>query len=159
MAEINRVRPTLLIAYGSFIELLFGTVKARGLQLHTPLAVLYVSDHLTDIGRRVVEDDFGVKVISNYSAAEALRIGFSCLANDGFHLHSDLAHVRIVDEEGRDVPAGESGEVLVSNLVNRGTVLLNYRLGDQGSLARGAGVCPADGRCRASRRSRDGATT
>jgi phenylacetate-CoA ligase len=43
--------------------------------------------------------------------------------------------VRVVDEAGRDVPAGESGEVLVSNLVNRGTVLLNYRLGDQGSLA------------------------
>ncbi len=135
IAEINRLRPTLLVAYGSLIELLFGTVKARGLDLHMPEAVLYVSDHLTEIGRRVVEDDFGVKVLSNYSAVEALRIGFSCLESRGFHLHNDLTHVRIVDEAGNDVPAGKSGEVVISSLANRGTVLLNYRLGDQGSMA------------------------
>jgi phenylacetate-CoA ligase len=135
LAELNRIRPTLLVAYGSFIELLFGSVKARGLELHPPVAVRYVSDHLTDAGRRLVEEDFGVKVLSSYSAVEALRIGLSCLESSGFHLHSDLTHVRIVDEAGRDVPAGEPGDVLVSNLVNRGTVLLNYRLGDRGSLA------------------------
>ena len=104
-----------------------------------PTAVLYVSDHLTDSGRRVVEDDFGVKILSNYSAVEALRIRFGCLASRGFHLHCDMTHVRIVDEEGHDVPAGESGEVVVSNLVNRSTVLLNHRLGDEGSLAREPG--------------------
>ena len=135
IAEINRLRPTLLIAYGSLIELLFGTVKARGLELHPPRAVLYVSDHLTEIGRRVVEDDFGVKVLSNYSAVEALRIGFGCLESPGYHQHSDLTHVRIVDDAGNNVPAGQTGEIVISNLVNRGTVLLNYRLGDQGSLA------------------------
>jgi phenylacetate-CoA ligase len=30
----------------------------------------------------------------------------------------------------RDLPPGRSGEVIVSNVVNRGMVLLNYRLGD-----------------------------
>ena len=125
IAEINRLRPTLLIAYGSLIELLFGTVKARGLELHAPRAVLYVSDHLTEVGRRVVEDDFGVKVLSNYSAVEALRIGFGCLESPGYHLHSDLTHVRIVDDAGNNVPAGQTGEIVISNLVNRGTVLLN----------------------------------
>jgi phenylacetate-CoA ligase len=35
-----------------------------------------------------------------------------------------------VDAEGVDVPHGENGDVIVSNLVNRSTVLLNYRLGD-----------------------------
>jgi phenylacetate-CoA ligase len=134
VADINRARPTLLIAYGSFVELLFGTARARGLPLHVPAAVLYVSDHLTDHGRRL-RDDFGVAVLSNYSAVEALRIGFGCLACGGFHLHADLTHVRIVDAAGADVPAGQTGEVVVSNLVNRGTVLLNYRLGDEGSLA------------------------
>jgi phenylacetate-CoA ligase len=42
--------------------------------------------------------------------------------------------VRIVDAAGEDVPAGEPGDVIVSNLVNDATVLLNYRLGDQAAL-------------------------
>ena len=42
--------------------------------------------------------------------------------------------MRIVDAAGNDVPAGEPGDVIVSNLVNDATVLLNYRLGDQAAL-------------------------
>jgi phenylacetate-coenzyme A ligase PaaK-like adenylate-forming protein len=36
----------------------------------------------------------------------------------------------VIDSEGRDLPLGKRGEVVVSNLVNRGTVLLNYRPND-----------------------------
>jgi phenylacetate-CoA ligase len=45
-------------------------------------------------------------------------------------MNVDLCPIRIVDGEAREVPLGEPGEVVVSNLVNRGTVVLNYRLGD-----------------------------
>ena len=56
----------------------------------------------------------------------------------------------------REVPIGESGQVVVSNLVNRGTVLLNYMLGD---LARRLPEpCGCGRRCRCSRTSR-GRTT
>ena len=41
----------------------------------------------------------------------------------------------MVDEAGDDLPPGERGEIVISNLVNRGTVLLNYRLGDLGALS------------------------
>ena len=46
----------------------------------------------------------------------------------------------MVDPEGRALPEGERGEVLVSDLVNRGTILLNYRLGDLASWL--PGPCP-----------------
>jgi phenylacetate-coenzyme A ligase PaaK-like adenylate-forming protein len=48
--------------------------------------------------------------------------------------------IKVADEEGRELPDGEPGEVVVSNLVNRGTVLLNYRLGDR--AAKLSGDCP-----------------
>jgi phenylacetate-CoA ligase len=47
----------------------------------------------------------------------------------------DLCALRVVDGSGRDVPAGQDGEIVVSNLHNRAMVLLNYRLGDWGALA------------------------
>jgi phenylacetate-CoA ligase len=135
IAEINRQRPNVLSAYGTFIELLFQTIKAKSIPMRLPKVVLYVSDHLNADVQQMIEEEFGVKVLSSYSAVEAFRIGFTCLEKSGFHLNSDLIHVRVVADDGRDLPIGQTGEIAISNLMNRGTVLLNYRLGDLGQLS------------------------
>jgi phenylacetate-CoA ligase len=62
------------------------------------------------------------------------RLGYECERLDGLHLNVDLCAVRIVGEDGRDVPPGEQGELVVSSLRNRAMVLINYRLGDVGTL-------------------------
>src|SRR5947209_9884805 len=55
-------------------------------------------------------------------------------------MNVDLFPIRLVDSAGEDVSPGESGEVVISNLLSRGTMLLNYRLGD---IARWIpGPCP-----------------
>jgi len=61
---------------------------------------------------------------------EALRIGFFCEQRTGFHLSLDALAVRVVDDKNREVGPGETGHMVVSNLTNRATVLLNYKLGD-----------------------------
>jgi len=66
---------------------------------------------------------------------EVGRIGFQCEERRGFHLNIDLCPVRIVDAEGNDLPPGQVGEVVISNLYNRGMVLLNYRIGDYGAMS------------------------
>jgi phenylacetate-CoA ligase len=53
----------------------------------------------------------------------------------GFHLNVDLCPVRIVDAEGCALPAGQVGDIVISNLYNRAMVLLNYRIGDRGALS------------------------
>jgi len=78
----------------------------------------------------MIEQRFGIPVFTTYQAVEAFKIGFECERHCGLHLNVDLYPLRVVDGAGRDVPQGQSGEVIVSNLVNRGMVLLNYRLGD-----------------------------
>lgn len=140
IAAINHRQPNLLMAYGTFIELLFKTIRAQGLKMHIPKVIVYVSDHLTEDTQRMISEEYGAEVLSSYSAVEALRIGFTCPAGKGFHLHSDLTHVRVVDETGQDVPTGTPGDLVISNLTNRGTVLLNYRIGDRGRLA--VETCP-----------------
>jgi len=74
-------------------------------------------------------------VLSNYGTVECFKIGFECGRHSGFHLHEDISHVRIVDPKGKDALPGEKGEVLISNFVNHGTVLLNYRLGDLAAIS------------------------
>jgi phenylacetate-CoA ligase len=130
LARMNAFRPDALHGYGSYLGRLFAHARETGAPFHRPRVVTFGGDTLSPAGRAVIEGELGIPVFGIYQSIEALRIGFECEAHRGFHLNVDLYPVRIADAEGRTVPDGTSGEVVVSNLVNRGTVLLNYRLGD-----------------------------
>lgn len=133
-ALVNAERPDILVGYGGWIDLFFKTVAARGIELDPPKLVMYMAEALPAGGREHIEGSFGVPVWSRYSAAEAFKIGFFCEQRTGFHLHEDLCHVRVADEDGRRLPPGEPGQLVISNLVNRASVLLNYPIGDLGSI-------------------------
>ena len=135
VAMINRYRPDVIVGYGSYLEALFRFISADGVEFHRPFRVGYVSDGMSAPGRRFIQEELGIPVVSSYSAMESFKIGFTCEAGSGFHLHADLCHVRVVDEAGADAPPGGHGEIVITNLVNRGSILLNYRLGDLGSLS------------------------
>jgi phenylacetate-CoA ligase len=72
---------------------------------------------------------------------EALRIGFQCERRAGFHLFLDDVAVRVVDGQGGIVGPGGTGNIVISNLTNRATVLLNYQLGDVVTLSSAACPC------------------
>lgn len=134
-AMVNAERPDVLVGYGGWVDLFFKTLEARRLDIHLPRVVLYIGEALPYGTRELIEERFGVPVLSRYNAVEAFKIGFSCESRTGFHLHEDLCHVRIIDETGRTVGPGKPGRVVISNLVNRATVLINYPIGDLGMLS------------------------
>lgn len=140
ISAINEHRPHLLGGYGSYLEALFRFVLAERVEIHRPERIGYFSDGMTAPGRRLIEEEFGIPVLASYSAMESFKIGFSCERGTGYHIHEDLCHLRVIDGDGADAAPGECGEIVISNLVNRGSVLLNYRLGDLGAL--GSEPCP-----------------
>ncbi len=139
--EIGRVRPAVIEGYGAHLEAVFRALAVRGVELpHHPAVVHYGAERMEPQGRALIEQRFGIPVVAHYSAAESLKIGFTCEHRDGYHLHVDLCHVSTRRPDGRLAAEGEVGEIVISNLVNRATVLLNYRLGDLAALR--AGQCP-----------------
>jgi len=134
-AALNRLQPDLVASFGSYLEAFFRMAAAGRIHFHAPHVVCYGADSMTDAGKRLIERDFGIPIVSLYNAVEAFKIGFTCEHGSGFHLHEDLIHVKIVDGDGFGLGTGQKGEVVITNLVNRGTVLLNYRLGDIASLS------------------------
>jgi phenylacetate-CoA ligase len=134
IAAIDEVQPDLILAYGSYLEALFRGLGSPEALRHRPCAVHYHGDSMSEGGVRLIEDIFGIPVLGAYGAVECFRIGLVCERRRGYHVHADVCHVSIVDRDGRQLPSGESGEVVVSNLFNRTTVILNYRLGDIAAL-------------------------
>ena len=132
--QLNALAPDVVRGNGCHLEAFFRWVVSKRARVRLPRVVVYYGDVMTPAGRELVEQQLGVPVVSRYGAIEVFKIGYTCEERRGFHLYEDLTHVAIVGEDGRPVPTGELGEVVVSNLVNRGTVLLNYRLGDLARL-------------------------
>jgi phenylacetate-CoA ligase len=133
--RIDAFRPDFMGGYGSVIEAIFVHVHESGMAFHAPKAVTYGADSISEPVRGLMMEKYGTTPLSQYGSAEVHHIGLECEEHNGIHVNADLYPLRIVDAEGREVPDGESGEVVVSNLVNRATVLLNYRLGDRASKA------------------------
>lgn len=140
-AIANAERPDILVGYGGWVDLFFKTVAARGIELHMPKMIMYMGEALPHGGRAFIEENFGIPVLSRYNSVEAFKIGFFCEQRTGFHLHEDLCHVRIVGSNGQTVPPGEQGQVVISNLINRASVLLNYPIGDVASLSQNGCSC------------------
>jgi len=140
-ALVERERPDVLVGYGGWIALFFRTLAARGRTLPPPKLVMYMGEALPHGARALIEDTFGIPVLSRYNAVESFKIGFYCEQRTGFHVHDDLCHLRVVGDDGVDVAPGATGRLVLTNLVNHATVLLNYPIGDVGALAPGACPC------------------
>jgi phenylacetate-CoA ligase len=141
VAGLNEFRPDAIYTYGSYLEILFSYLASSRTVFHKPRLISFSSCGLTEAVRNLIIKDFGIPVFSAYQAVEALKLGFECEHHAGLHLNIDLYPVRVVDEDGRDLRAEDMGQVVVSNTVNRGTVLINYRLGDIAALLPGACPC------------------
>jgi len=134
-------RPDVLHGFGSYLGELFRWIEEAGWHGPLPRVVTYSSDGMVERDRRAIRARFGLSVLATYQAVEAFKIGFECEAGGALHVNVDLYPVRLVDDRGDPVPDGEPGEVVVSNLVNRATVVLNYRLGDRARWIPGSCPC------------------
>jgi len=131
LPALNDFQPDAVYSYGSYIEALFAHAIRSGQPFHRPKLVSYGSDSISPGARKMLMEELGIEVLSVYQAIETPQVGFECERHRGYHLNVDVCPLRIVDGDGRELPGGESGEVVISDLTNRSTVLLNYRLGDR----------------------------
>ncbi len=134
LERMNAIRPQIVMSYGSYAEQFFRTLSERWLNAALPQVWSYGSDSMDPGVREWIERTYGCQIVTVYGSVESGRLGWECERRQGFHLNVDQCAVRLVDDEGRTVPPGQLGEVVVSNLYNRATVLLNMRLDDLGVL-------------------------
>ena len=75
--------------------------------------------------------------IDEYRGSETLWMAGECRLQTGLHVFADARKIEVVDDEGRSLPAGEVGDIVVTDLANRVFPIVRYRLGDRGSLMEG----------------------
>jgi len=132
---LQRVKPQLLSAYGIGLELISEAVMAAGIQDIRPRIVYTSGTTLSPRGKALAEAAFGVRPLDVYAANEVGPIGWECPEQPGgLHLNDDVQITEVVDEQGRPVPPGQVGQVVVTQLLCRSQPLLRYHIGDLACL-------------------------
>jgi phenylacetate-coenzyme A ligase PaaK-like adenylate-forming protein len=132
---LRRVKPQLLSAYGIGLELISEAVLAAGVHDIRPRVVYTSGTALSPRGRMLAQQAFGRQPLDVYAANEVGPIGWECpVAPGALHLNDDVQITEIVDEQGHSAPAGEVGQIVVTQLLGLTQPLIRYRIGDLARL-------------------------
>jgi phenylacetate-CoA ligase len=130
---LGRVRPRVLVCYTQAGADLARFVLDRGLRDWGDLTVLCCAERLFPADRAALKAAFGPAVYETYGCREVMLIGSECEAHDGLHLSYENLIIELVVTEGgaeRPARAGETGEVVITDLHNLGMPFIRYESGD-----------------------------
>ncbi len=123
-------QPDVLAGYPSVLRQLAAEQIAGRLRLKLRGAATS-AEVLTDETRRLIHQAWGVRVYDTYGATEYAPIAAEC-AYGRKHLFEDGAAIEIVDEAGREVPPGVSGDRILLTVFDRWTQpLIRYEIADR----------------------------
>jgi phenylacetate-CoA ligase len=155
VAIVREAKPKCITGYAAAIESVADYLLDSGTAVDSPRVVICGGMEVSERCRRVVGRAFGAPVANVYASMEVGIIAWSCPQNPGaLHINEDTFVLEIVGGDGKPVPPGVQGEVVVTPLVQRSMPLLRYRLGDLGTrlaqpctCGRGFGLmAPVEGR-------------
>ena len=128
---LQKHRAHTFSSYAVSLEMIADALIERGIRDIRPKVVFSAAMPLSDRGRAMAAEAFGVAPLDVYVAAELGTIGWECPKARGMlHLNDDMQIVEILDDRDRPVPDGETGQVVVTQLCCLAQPLLRYRLGD-----------------------------
>ena len=94
-------------------------------------SVLLSGDYLPRSITEAIKKAWDCPVFNHYGMTETgLGGGVECNALQGCHLREADLFLEIVDNQGRAVPQGQSGEIVLTTLTRTGMPLIRYRTGD-----------------------------
>jgi phenylacetate-CoA ligase len=139
LERLAQYRPDIVCGYPSML-----LHVAAWMQQHDPRRVrprlLFCGGEVLDAAtRRVIEDAFFAPLVDFYGAHEFNLLASQCPAGGGYHVCDDNVLIEVVDDDGRPVQVGASGEVVATALHSYTMPFVRYRTGDV--AIRGPEVC------------------
>ena len=135
---ILKFRPTYLIVVPSFLLKLTQYAEQNGIDVNTSgiKGAICIGEALREqdfslntLGKKI-KSAWDIELFSTYASTEMSTAFTECSERQGGHLHPELIIVEILDENGKHVPDGQEGELVITTLGVEAMPLLRFRTGD-----------------------------
>ncbi|MDR0601675.1 MAG: phenylacetate--CoA ligase [Treponema sp.] len=142
------LKSTVLCATSSYALLLAEEIERRGLRDRICLKKSLIgSERWGEKMRKRIAAELGVELYDIYGLTEIYGpgIGISCKYECGMHMWTDYLYYEIINPRtGKQVKAGETGELVITTLRKEGAPLIRYRTRDLTRELPGACKCGLD---------------
>jgi phenylacetate-CoA ligase len=130
-AAIRDVRPRMLFGYASALAMLARHAESNRISLKdVGVSVVFTTgETLYPEQREVIERVFSAPVANGYGSRDAGFIAHQC-SQGSLHQSSEHIIVELIDSNGKLVPIGERGEVVITHLATDDFPFVRYRTGD-----------------------------
>jgi phenylacetate-CoA ligase len=141
---LNDFRPEFLTGYAHSHFSLARLITEQRLKItFQPKALVLSSEKLTSQMKSVIAEAFHARAFEEYGSVENCILATEC-AEGSLHFNPDFGIAEIVDEQGKEVPAGQDGKLLATGLLNYAQPLIRYEIGDRACLSAKPCVCGRD---------------
>lgn len=128
----RRQRPAVIFGHSHSIYILATYLQRMGIADLRPCGIVATSMMLLEPERRLIEEVFDCACTDRYGCEEVGLIACECEQHKGLHLNVDHLVVEFLREDGAECTPGEEGDIVVTDLNNRGMPLIRYRVEDIG---------------------------
>ncbi|WP_367154626.1 phenylacetate--CoA ligase family protein [Methylomonas sp. HYX-M1] len=142
IAKLQKIRPKMLFGYPSALAHIAGYAESKGISLkNLGIKVAFVtSEKLYEHQRETIQRVFACPVANGYGGRDAGFIAHQCPAG-GMHITAEDIIVEIIDTDGKTLPIGQLGEIVITHLATRDFPFIRYRTGDMGILSEQTCTC------------------
>lgn len=121
--------PQHLLSLPGSLAAVIATLERTGQRLPELTTVRTVSETVSPALREQVRRMFGARIQDSYSSQEGGIMAAQCPEAGTYHVSEHIL-LEIVDAEGRPCAPGQTGRILVTDLINFATPLIRYEIGD-----------------------------
>ena len=139
---IERIGLTTIIGMPSYLTHIAKIAEGMGVALQESSVRLLIiaGEGATSAARRELSERWGAETRNFYASSDVDWVAIECEASAatggelGSHIFQDQCHVEILDSTGRSLPAGESGEVVITSWTRQSSPRIRYRTGDRSRI-------------------------
>jgi phenylacetate-CoA ligase len=128
----RKYKPPIIFGHSHSIYIFTRFLEEKGIRDLKPKGIISTSMMLMPHERELIERVFQCKVTDRYGCEEVGLIASECDKHEGMHLNIDHLYIEFIKEDGSPAKPGEEGNIVVTDLINRGMPLIRYKVEDVG---------------------------
>jgi phenylacetate-CoA ligase len=137
---LSDFKPVIIRGYPNIIYLIAHYLLDNTDIEISPKGIFTYGETTFDHQRQTIDKAFGCPVYSSYGNGEHAGHLLQCLEGN-FHEITNTAVIEVLNPDGEPARPGETGELVVTSLINKAMPMIRYRVGDMGIKTTGACKC------------------